>query len=226
VDLKINSMPTEFTGSTAHAMEVQPGQTADVGQIVLAKVKMYTVTGRLAPSPTFEDLKGFKVRLDLMAWEPMVETDTEGKFTIPNVPAGKHRVTAYLPFNLRTDRGVGHTEVVVKDKDLADAKLPLETLATIHMKIVDNSGKPLQGVSAAAWWSADHSGVFTEGTKSDEKGMAALYMYPGDLQYVGAHDWDGRYTLKADKQFTLKAGQTIPNLTIVMTPSSDQEQDK
>ena len=224
VSLSLESIPAEFAGATAQAVEIQPGQAADLGDISLTRVKMYTVTGRLVPSPTFDNLQGFKVRLDLMQWEPMVDTDAEGRFTIPNVPAGKHRITAYLPYNLRTDRGVGHTEVVVKDKDLADAKLPLETLATIRMKIVDESGKPLEGVSAAAWWSADHSGVFTEGTKSDPKGIAMLYVYPGELQYVGAHDWDRRYTLKADRQFTLKAGQAVPTLTVVMTPASGEEQ--
>jgi protocatechuate 3,4-dioxygenase beta subunit len=226
VGLTVESVPAEFAGGTAQAIEIQPGQAADLGDIALTKVKMYTITGRLVPSPTFDNLKGFKVRLDLMQWEPMVETDAEGRFVIPNVPAGKHRITAYLPYNLRTDRGVGHAEVVVKDKDFADAKLPLETLATIRMKIVDESGKPLEGISAAAWWSADHSGVFTEGAKSDPKGIAMLYVYPGELQYVGAHDWDKRYTLKADRQFTLKAGQAVPTLTVVMTPASGEDHDE
>ena len=44
----------------------------------------------------------------------MVEADAEGNFRFPNVPPGKHRLTAYLPNNLRGDRGIGRTEVEVK----------------------------------------------------------------------------------------------------------------
>ena len=226
VSLSIESTPAELAGATAQALEVKPGQTADVGQVTLTKLKMCTVSGRLMPSPSFQNLKGFKVRLDLMAWEPMVETDAEGRFTIPNVPPGKHRLTAYVPFNLRTDRGVGHTEVVVTDKDVAEAKLPLESLATVHMRIVDSAGKPLEGLPAAAFWTPDHSGVFTEGAKSDAQGNAVLYMYPNEKQYIGAIDWDRKWKMREHKEMTLKPGRVVKDVTVVMVPAAAEEQDE
>ena len=133
--------------------------------------------------------------------------------------AGRNRLTAYLPFNLRTDRGVGHTYVTVKDRDVAGVELKLETLTRIPVRITDESGKPLEGISAAAWWTENHSGVFTEGTKSDKQGRATLYLYPASRQYLGAHDWSGRYTLKAHKEITPVPGNIEKEHHVVMTTS-------
>jgi protocatechuate 3,4-dioxygenase beta subunit len=216
VKLTIETSPLEFSGVSAEAFEIKPGETKNLNSIIMQKVDFYEVSGRLLPSPTFSNLEGLKIRLDLMQWEPMMPTDSEGNFVIQKVPDGRHRLTAYLPFNLRTDRGVGHVDIEVKNGDLEDAELQLETLATIHMRITDESGKPVEGVSAAAWWTENHSGVFTEGTKSDKEGRAVLYLYPDSLQYVGAHDWSGEYSLEGHKEFNLKEGDIIEGLEIIM----------
>jgi len=218
--VELETLPAELTGIIGAAMEIKPGEDKDLGGIALRKIKYYTVKGQLAGSPTFSNLEGFKIRVDLMAWEPMNPTDKDGRFVLPKVPAGKHRLIAYLPYNLRMDRGVGHVEIDVPDKDIEGVKLPLETLATVRMRIADPAGKPVEGVSAAAWWTVDHSGVFTEGTRSDKDGRATLYMYPDDLQYVGAHDWDNRYELKGDVKTTPKPGQVVDDLKIIMVPAA------
>jgi len=216
VKLAIETSPLEYSGVSGEAFEIKPGESKNLNSIIMQKVDFYQVSGRLLPSPTFSNLEGLKIRLDLMQWEPMVPTDSEGNFVIQKVADGRHRLTAYLPFNLRTDRGVGHVDIEVKDGDVEDAELQLETLATIHMRITDESGKPVEGVSAAAWWTENHSGVFTEGTKSDKEGRAVLYLYPDSLQYVGAHDWSGEYSLEGHKEFNLKEGDIIEGLQIIM----------
>lgn len=220
VRLSVRTVPLEATGNGTGPVKLASGAVAEVGDLTLQAVDFHRVTGRLLPSPTFASLEGFKIRVDLDSWEPLVPTDAEGRFVLPKVPDGQHRLTAYLPFNLRTDRGVGHVNIEVKGGDVADVQLQLETLATVHLRIEDESGKPLEGVSAAAWWTADHSGVFTEGTKSDKEGRATLYLYPGDLHYVGAHDWDGRYRLKDHQEMTPRAGDVVEDLRMVMVPSA------
>lgn len=217
IRLSLKTEPAELAGRLDKLTEVRPGEIKDLGTVTLAALKFYRVRGKLAISPTFASLEGFKIRLDLEAWQPMVPTDAQGNFTLEKVPAGKHRLTAYLPFNRRTDRGVGHAEIEVKDADVEQASLPLETLATVKMKIQDPAGKPLEDISAAAWWSEDHSGVFTEGTRSDKEGRATLYLYPGEKQYLGAHDWGGAYKLKGHEPATLKPGQT-KELAVTMEP--------
>jgi hypothetical protein len=214
--LRVETTPPEMAGSTENAVEIKPGQSTDLGEIRLRILKSYEVSGKLVASPTFSDLEGFKIRLGLATWEPMVATDSQGQFVLPNVREGKHRLTVYLPFNLRTDRGVGRVSINVKDGDLEKVQLPLETLATYQVLIVDESGKPIPGVAAAAWWTADHSGVFTEGTKSDEQGRATLYLYAGQRQYVGAHDWSGKYQLKSHQEVTPKKGAIVKSLTVTM----------
>jgi hypothetical protein len=216
VKLAFSSSPTEFSGSMDTVTEIKPGEAKDFGEIALKLVRFHLVKGRLSASPTFQNLESFKIRLDLEEWQPMVPTDAQGNFALDKVPAGKHLLIAYLPYNARTDRGVGHVKIEVKDGDLQDIVLPLETLATIHMRIQNEKGELLEGVSAAAWWTADHSGVFTEGSRSGKDGRATLYLYPDSEQYIGAHDWEGRYTLTADARMTLKPGEEVKDYVVVM----------
>ena len=55
------------------------------------------------------DWRGLLVRFDY-DWENMVPADAAGNFHFPSVSAGKHRLTAYLPYNLRvTAASVGRT---------------------------------------------------------------------------------------------------------------------
>ena len=85
------------------------------------------------------------------------------------------------------------------------------------MRIEDSQGRPLEGISAAAWWNPEHFGIWTEGSRSDKEGRATLYLYPdGQEQYVGAVDLDGRYVLKADRKITPKRGEVIKDLTVIM----------
>jgi protocatechuate 3,4-dioxygenase beta subunit len=223
--LVMQTMPASHVGTIA-SLKIQAGQDKDLGEVALRPVTFHKVTGHLKASPTFTNLEGFKIRVDLWEWQPMVETDKQGRFVLDRVPDGRRRLTAYLPFNLRTDRGVGHVYIDVPDKDVEDAVLPLETLATVHMRIVDGAGKPLEGLPAAAFWTPDHSGVFTEGAKSDAKGQAVLYIYPDDKQYVGAIDWNRQWKMKQDTEMTLKAGEVVKDLTVVMVPEDSGEQEE
>jgi hypothetical protein len=218
VKLELETVPTDLSAAMDKLTEIKPGETKDFGDLNLTAIKFYQVKGKLSPSVTFSNPEGFKIRLDLIEWQPMVATDAKGNFTIDKVPAGKHRLTAYLPYNPRTDRGVGHAEIEVKDGNLQGVELPLETLAAIHIRIENPQGQPLEGVSAAAWWTEDHSGVFTEGSRSDKEGRATLYLYPDEEQYIGAHDWDGRYVLKGNRKMTLKPGEVVKDLVVIMQP--------
>ncbi len=115
------------------------------------------------------------------------------------------RLTAYLPNNL------------------GDVELQLEPLAVYDITIVDESGEPIPKVSAAAWWTDDHSGVFTEGTKSDDQGRATLYLYPDQRQYLGAHDWDGKYRLKSHREVMPRAQRAATEVTVTMVAAEEGE---
>lgn len=228
VRLWLETAPAGQVASLDRPTEIKPGEAIDLGDLRLAAGsvplpagKYYQVKGRVKASPTFSDLKGFKIRLGWMEWKPMVPTDDQGNFTLEQVPPGKHLVTAYLPFNLRGDHGVGQVEIEVKDGNLEGVGLPLDTLATVHMRIVDSQGQPLEGVSAAAWWTPNHHGMWTEGSRSDKEGRATLYLYPdGQEQYLGAYDLDRRYDFKGDRKMTPKRGEVIKDVTVVMQPAA------
>ena len=85
------------------------------------------------------------------------------------------------------------------------------------MTITDDGQKPLEGISGAAWRAKNHSGIWTEGTKSDKLGRATVYLHPKSPQYVGAHDWRGEYELKADHTLNLEPGQVVNDLRVIMT---------
>jgi len=216
--LSFSTLPRESAATLSQAIELKPGQVTELELVSLKTLPTFKVSGRLLASPTFSSLKGFKIRLDPREWQPMIATDAQGRFVLPKVEPGPHRLIAYLPFNERTDRGVGHVDIQVKNGDLNNVQLPLETLAMVPMRIVDPAGKPLGGISAAAWWTENHSGVFTEGAKSDKDGRATLYLYPDQRQYVGAHDWSGKYRLKGHQVLQAKPGQTTNELTVSMEP--------
>lgn len=222
VDLVLETEPLVFSAGPTEPLVLEPGAHLDLGDLRWTEVALYEVTGHLRPSSTFTDLEGFKIRLDLEEWEPMLSTNAEGHFVIPKVPNGKHRLTAYLPHNRRTNRGVGHVNIDVRDGHVNNVELQLETLATVHVRITDEAGHPLEGIAAAAWWTQDHSGVFTEGTQSDAQGRAILYLYPESLQYVGAHDWDDNYTLTEHHEMNLAPGQVVEDLHVVMRVTTDQ----
>ena len=124
------------------------------------------------------------VRMDY-AWEDMVEADGSGKFLFPSTAPGKHRLTVYLPLNLRGDQGIGHTDVTVEQgKRVDNAIIQLETLAEARVRMIDAQGNPLSGITAGATWSKDGNGFWTQGTDSGADGWAVLYLYPGSEQYI------------------------------------------
>ncbi|MHC4798048.1 MAG: carboxypeptidase regulatory-like domain-containing protein [Planctomycetota bacterium] len=179
------------------------------------------VAGKLIPSKTTFGLKGLLVRLDY-EWSHMVEADAEGNFLFPYVQPGKHRLTAYLPNNLRGDRGIGHTNVVLQPgKSIPNARIQLETLTEARVQILDAKGNPLEGIAAGATWSKSGDGFWTEGTKSDKEGRAVLYLYPGQVQYVRGFDHSER-SLVAEgfEEVKPKAGQVIDNVRITMVSTA------
>ena len=219
VKLSLETKPPTAQATPSGPIELKSGQVTQLPSIALTEITWHRVSGQLLASPTISKLDGLKIRLDLMEWQPMVATDAQGQFVLPKVASGKHRLTAYLPFNLRTDRGVGHVDIEVKDGDStacnfgwkrwpwspADRR-PVRPAAERHF--------------AAAWWTENHSGVFTEGTKSDQDGHATLYLYPDQRQYVGAYDWSGKYRLNSKhKVLDVKPGQTTEELTVTMEPT-------
>jgi hypothetical protein len=49
-------------------------------------------------------------------------------------------------------------------------------------------------------------------------GRAKLYLYPDQRQYIGAHDWSGKYRLKGHQVLKAKPGQTVDELVVTMEP--------
>lgn len=178
-----------------------------------------SVSGRLIVSNSTYGLGGLLVRLD-GSWGNMVEADVAGEFRFPFVSPGKHRLTAYLPHNLRYDRGIGRTEIdVVAGRPMKDVEIHLENLAELRVQYLDADGNPLRGITAGATWSRDGSGGWTEGTRSDEDGWAVLYLYPDQAQYVRGFDRSGDLVAEGVEQVEPQAGETLGNLRIVMVPA-------
>jgi hypothetical protein len=151
----------------------------------------------------------------------MVQADSQGNFHFPFVSAGKHRLTAYLPHNLRYDRGIGQTEVEVEQsKPLKDLQIQLEVLAELRVQYLDADGNPLEGITAGATWSRSGEGGWTEGTKSDKDGWAVLYLYPDSVQYVRGFDQSGNLVAEGFEEVKAGAGEVMANLKIVMVPSA------
>jgi protocatechuate 3,4-dioxygenase beta subunit len=178
-----------------------------------------SVSGKLAISQNTFGLGGLMVRLDY-SWNNMVEVDADGNFYFPFVSTGKHRLTAYLPHNLRYDRGIGQTEIDVKEGEpVKDIQIQLEDLAELRVQYLDADGNPLEGITAGATWSKSSDGGWTEGTKSDKDGWAVLYLYLDSVQYVRGFDFAGDLVAEGFEMVEPQAGQIIDNLQIVMVPA-------
>ncbi len=178
-----------------------------------------SVSGRLDAAGNTFGLGGLMVRLDY-SWGNMVEVDAEGNFYFPFASPGKHRLTAYLPHNLRYDRGIGQAEIEVKaGKPVKDVRIQLEDLAELRVQYLDADGNPLKGITAGATWSKNGSGSWTEGTKSDKDGRAVLYLYADTVQYVRGFDLGGDLVAENVEMVKPQAGQIMDNLQIVMVPS-------
>lgn len=176
-----------------------------------------SVSGKLITSQNTFGLGGLMVRLDY-SWGNMVEADAEGNFHFPFVSAGKHRLTAYLPHNLRYDRGIGRAEIEVEaNNPIEDVSIELEKLAEVMVQYLDADGNPLEGITAGANWSKN-GGSWTEGTKSDKDGWAVLYLHLDGVQYVRGFDRGGDLVAEGFEMVEPQVGQSMGNLQIVMVP--------
>jgi hypothetical protein len=179
-----------------------------------------SVSGQLTAAHHLYSFGGLQVRLDY-DWRAMVEADADGRFQFPFVSPGKHRLTAYLPHNLRYDTGIGHAEIdVAPGRPLTGVQIPLEDLAELRVQYLDANGNPLPGITAGASSSPDGGGGWTEGTRSEAEGWAVLYLYPGQAQYVRGLDMAGRLVAEASEKVRPQPGEVLAPLRIVMVPSA------
>jgi len=180
------------------------------------------VSGRLVAAHHNYGLGGLLVRLD-GDWGTMVEADADGNFRFPFVSPGKHRLTAYLPHNLRYDRGIGQAEVeVTPGKSLDGVQIELADLAEVRVQLLDANGNPLEGIAAGATWSQSGDGLWTEGTTSGKDGWAVLYLYPDEVQYVLGYDHGaGTLVAEAPQKVDPKPGQILDSLRITMLPCAN-----
>jgi protocatechuate 3,4-dioxygenase beta subunit len=179
-----------------------------------------SVSGRLVAANHVYSFGGLLVRLDY-DWGNMVEADADGNFQFPYVSPGKHCLTAYLPHNLRYDRGIGRTEIeVVAGQPLAGIQIEVENLAEVRVQYLDADGNPLPGIRAGAAWSPSGDGGWTEGTRSDANGWAVLYLYPDQVQYVRGFDFEGSLVAEAGEKVQPQPGQILDSLRIVMVPAA------
>lgn len=196
------------------------GPDLTVGQARSASGKIIgKVTGKVTGNVLYS-LGGLKIRLDT-DWDQMVETDLEGRFAFPHVASGPHRLTAYLPHNLRYDRGIGRIEInVPADQALEDVTIQLENLAQCRVQYLDMKGDPLADITSGATWSKSGNGGWTEGTVSDSQGWAVLYLYAGQTQYVRGYHQPG--TLVTEMPVTVQPllGQILDPIQIVMVPAA------
>jgi len=176
-----------------------------------------TISGSVLASKTVTEVGGLRIRLDVTkAWQFVGETDSDGRFKV-SVPRGRHRLIVYMRDNEKFDVGVGRANVDVNG-DIKDFTIQLDPLGRIRMKITDESGSPIEGAYAGAWWNAERSGAGMTGTISDAQGNSTVYVYPGENMYVGAFDMEGRYVFQPpanDKTITLKEGETIKTTTVL-----------
>ena len=179
------------------------------------------VSGRLIAADVPYGLNGLLVRLD-DSWANMVEADFQGRFHFPFVSPGKHTLTAYLPHNLRYDRGIGRATIDVQaGRPLTDVEMPLESLAELRVQYLDANGNPLKGISGSATWSKNGHGGWTEGTQSNGDGWAVLYLYPGNVQYVRGFDRSRKSVAETFIEVRPEPGQIMDPIQIVMVPVAE-----
>ncbi|MCG8696530.1 MAG: carboxypeptidase regulatory-like domain-containing protein, partial [Bacteroidales bacterium] len=196
------------------------GLDLTVGQALTTEGKSIgKVTGKVTGNTLYSH-SGLKIRLD-NNWGQMVETDLQGRFAFPHVATGSHRLTAYLPHNLRYDRGIGQTNIEVStDQALENITIPLENLAQCRVQYLDMNGNPLAGITAGATWSKTGHGGWTEGTVSDAQGWAVLYLYPGQTQHIRGYFKEGSLVTEMPVAIKPNTGQILDTIQIVMVPAA------
>jgi len=198
--------------------------TAQEGKVVTGPVLTVgadmSVSGKLIASKATYSIGGLLVRLD-DRWENMVEASVDGGFRFPFVSPGSHRLTAYLPHNLRGDRGIGSAEIEVKGQPIEGVQIQLEPLVELRVQCLDAAGNPMAGITAGATWTINGDGLWTEGTKSDKDGWAVLYLYPDEVQYVRGFDLSGgNLVAETFKRVEPHAGEALASVRVVMVPSA------
>ena len=179
-----------------------------------------SVSGTLLRSRTALGLGGLLVRLD-GSWENMVEADINGHFSFPYVAPGQHTLTAYLPHNLRYDRGIGKTTVQVQPgTPIKDVRIQLLDLAELRVQYLDANGNPLPGITASASWLKSGEGAWTQGTVSDNDGWASLYLYPDSVQYLRGFDSSGKLTAELWQEINPQPAEVMQTRQIVMIPTA------
>jgi hypothetical protein len=178
-----------------------------------------SVSGKLIASNATYSIGGLLVRLDYR-WENMVEAGVDGSFRFPFVSPGKHRLTAYLPHNLRGDRGIGQAEIEVKGQPIEGVQIQLKPLSELRVQCLDAAGNPMAGITAGATWSISGDGLWTEGTKSDKDGWTILYLYPDEVQYVRGFDLSGTLVAETFKKVEPRIGESLASVRVVMVLSA------
>ncbi|HWH71895.1 MAG TPA: carboxypeptidase-like regulatory domain-containing protein [Candidatus Sulfotelmatobacter sp.] len=209
---------TPLTQAPHYKIAAKEGQALTSSNLVLGADA--SVAGTLLPSKTALSLGGLLVRLD-DKWEDLVEAGMNGQFRFPYVAPGKHTLTAYLPHNLRYDRGIGKAQIEVQAGiPLQNVQIQLLDLAELRVQYLDAKGNPLPGISAAATWSKNGDGAWTEGTVADADGWAVLYLYPDSVQYVRGFDPAQRLTAETPKEINPQPAQVLAPLRIVLVPTA------
>jgi len=201
-----------------YKIKAQDGEMVTGPELVIGSEA--SVSGSLVASKTALSLGGLMVRLDT-EWGNMVEADVDGRFSFPLVSPGKHTLTAYLPHNLRYDRGIGRVTIdMMQATPITDLSIPLEELAELRVRYLDMHGNPLAGITAGATWSRSGGSGWTEGTVSDAEGWAVLYLYPDSPQYIRGYDALRTQVAEIAKEVNPGPAQVLEPLQIVMVPAA------
>lgn len=176
-----------------------------------------TVAGKLLPAKSTPALKGLMVRLDY-DWGKMVAADADGRFKFTSVPAGKHKLTAYLPTNLRGDQGIGRTEIEAKPQEkISGIEIKLDELTEVRVQILDEAGNPLEGMTSGATWNPSGEGFWTEGTVTGPDGWSVLYLNGGGKQYIRGFDMQSHKLVASGYvEADPKPGEVIDNVRVTM----------
>jgi hypothetical protein len=117
------------------------------------------------------------VRLDARQF-PGLTTDSDGAFTLGDLPAGTYDVSAFAPANF-----VRSTQVVIADGESAQVTLVLPLRdASIAGRVVDGSGNPIPDVFVNASRPSSGGGIDGSGASSASDGTF-------QLSELGAGDW-------------------------------------
>jgi len=212
--------PVQYIGAVTTPVEIAPGETRDFGDIMLAKKNCYKVSGRLLPSATFPNVIGLQVFYDKEFGPGRGYVDKTGTFSICEIPEGKHRVAVYGPGAVpaRNMLDLGHVDIDVKG-DMGNVDIQVEDRVALAVQIVDEAGQPLwssEGIWAAAYGNAEHSGPKEDYIHAESLGRATLYVRPNATYYVTAEDPYGLFTAVGHVAVTAVPGATPVSISVTM----------